>query len=90
MQRLSRGAVPRYYCLALVRDPHGRGLYCGLFKRVARRGERPLPDLLSIVLHPTGLREMLGEFLISPTEHCSVLRHDKARGSRSALIDREN
>ena len=65
--RLTRHPVPDYRCLALVGDAYGCDLVVGradVSHGFSRYRKLSLPYLVSVVLYPSGLRKILGEFLL--------------------------
>jgi hypothetical protein len=47
-------------------------------------------DLLGVVLHPAGLREVLREFALTATHHAAVGRDDERARTGGALIESED
>src|SRR5262249_49834038 len=83
IDRLSRVTVPHYGRLTLVRHADRRkirGAQSALVERFADHFLRPPPDLLRIVLHPTGLRIDLLVLALGARHHpARALKHDEAR-----------
>ena len=69
MQRLTGTLVPGDHGFALVGDPDCRNPACptGRFDNLPRTSEGLVPDLGSVVLDPTRLGVILGQFLLGDT-----------------------
>jgi len=51
---------------------------------------RHIPDLLCVVLDPTGLRKVLSELAIGAADQLRLLVEHQTGRSRGALVDRED
>jgi hypothetical protein len=74
-ERLQRAPIPHHERLALVGDPDR----ADIARHSARGGERLTravlhgrPDLVSVVLDPAGLREMLRDLLVALADYIAV------------------
>ena len=90
MQRRTARAVPRNHGLALVGDPYPRRRLTALIERLAGDLERDAPDLLRIMLHHAGRREVLRELSVGPRQYPPIGGDHQRRGARGSLIQREN
>src|SRR5581483_6146140 len=93
VDRLAGRAVPDDGRFALVGDPDGRDV-AGRQLRARQRFDRDAdlrgPDLLRVVLDPSGLRKDLREFFLRDrTNGAVVIEHDGPRAGRS-LVEREH
>ena len=82
--------IPQHDGLALIGDAD-RG--DGLIERGRELGERAenrLPDLFSVVLDPTRLREVLGEFPIGETERRAGLVDGERAHTGGAGVDADH
>src|SRR5690606_35110255 len=84
-------AVPEQRGLALVGDANGRDFFADhprLAHRLTHRAAHALPDLLGVVLDPTGFGEVLGELTVGPPQGGPVQIHHQRGGAGGALVDR--
>src|SRR6058998_3432901 len=90
---LARSPVPQQRRLALVRDPdrlHVAGANTCVDERLLRRRDDALPDVLGIVLHPTGPRVVLAHRAKAAPARPELAVDDEARRATGALVDRKN
>ena len=83
-----RGPVPEHRRLALVGESDGGHGLPG--QRLAAGGQRRLPDLLRLVLHPARPREVLRELLVAAGDHAAALVDDQSRHTGRAGVDRKD
>src|SRR5262249_54127009 len=86
-------AIPQPGRLALVRDadagevvPAGAGTPAG----GPQHTQRDAPDLLGIVLHPAGSREVLRELTVCPAADTAATVEHQHRRPGGALVDRDD
>ena len=92
VERLAGVFVPEEGGLALVGDAEGGDVGGGdarFFNGLAGGLEDGLPDLGGVVLDPTGLGEVLGEFLLRDGEGAAAVVVDDGAGAGGALIESE-
>src|SRR5581483_2450564 len=93
MNGLAGGAIPHQRRLALVGDADRGDVLCRearLLQRLAADRNRRIPDVLRVVLHPTGSRKMLRKLgLRDGCDRKVGAKHHRAR-RRGALIDGEH
>ena len=81
--------IPYNRRLSLIRDPNSRDI-AGIRPDLAHGfyGHRHLgrPDLVRIVLHPTGMRIILGEFFLRKAADISLFVKEDAAGTCGTLI----
>ena len=90
--RLTTSLVPDERRLALVRDPDRvelPGPDARVAQRSRRRVEHRLPDLVGIVLHEPGRREVLAELPVAASERLQRVIQDEAGGAGRPLVDRK-
>jgi hypothetical protein len=93
VERLSRPRVPRDDGLALVRDPDPgeiRSRNPGVVERLPRHAAGDRPDLLRVVLHPAGPREVLIELAVRAADRPPALVEHDAGRARGPLVDGED
>jgi hypothetical protein len=83
-------ALPHAHRLALIRDAQGCRHDARLPDRLSRGLDRDAEDLVGVVLHLAGGREMLRELAIAPAEQPPVGCDDERGRAGRALIDRED
>ena len=93
VDRTERVALVDERRLALVRDPDAghrvrRGV--GGLERLRACGERRLPDLVSIVLDPAGMREVLRELAVAAPDDAPVTVDDEPSDTGGPGVDRED
>src|SRR5579862_3409051 len=93
VDRLTRGAIPHQGRFALIGDTDGgnggRG-QAGLGQSFAAHRQGRVPNLLGVVLDPTGMRITLGQLALGSGEDFGrAVEQDGARRGR-ALVDRQN
>jgi hypothetical protein len=92
VDRHAAGAPPHHRGLALVGDADGRDVgrpQPGRGQRLARHGELRRPDLLGVVLHPAGLRKVLGELALRQRGDAAVAVEDDGARAGGALVEGE-
>ena len=92
MDRRAGCAIPHDRGLPLVRDPDRRelgGPDAGAGERALGRDDSARPELLGVVLHPTGRGKVLRQLDIAATTHLQHLVDDETRRPGRPLIDRE-
>ena len=90
--RLTASLVPDERRLALVRDPDRvelTGPHARVVQRRRRRVDHRLPDLVGVVLHEPGRREVLAELLVAASERLQRVVQDEAGGAGRPLVDRK-
>ena len=93
MNRFTRRAIPDECRLALVRDAHRTDLVLrepGLAESLDRDGRLRTPDLVCVVLDPTGLRVVLLEFLLCDGQYRARAIEKNGARTGGALIEGEN
>ena len=89
MDRAPGRAVPQQGGLALVGDADGRDLvrlHPGPAQRLARRGQGGAPQVVGVVLHPAGPREVLGHLRRRLRQGPQVRPVQDGAGRRGALV----
>src|SRR6185369_16379981 len=76
-QWLSGIAMPENDRFALIGDADDVRSNCAFRDCIARRLQRAIENLLSVVLHPTRLRIMLGDLVITSSDDASIGRDDE-------------
>ena len=82
--------LPQQRGLALVGDAdaaHRVGTHPRVVERVAAGIHGRAPDLVGVVLDPSGLREVLGELVVAAADDRGVLVDDEATYPGGALVD---
>jgi len=85
--------VPHHGGLALVGDADRRDVArrnARLRDRVAAGREHGAPNIFRIVLDPSGLRKVLGEFLLNDGRDGTIRAEHNGAGGRCALVDGED
>ena len=86
-----RRPVPEHGGLALVGEADGGDAAAVVAaQRLAARGQRRLPDLLRLVLHPAGPGEVLRELLVPAGHHAAGLVDHQRGDAGRAGIDRDD
>jgi hypothetical protein len=80
-------------CLSLVRDAHGGdsvAVFEGAAGHLAQGGDRQVGDLASVVLDPTGVGEMLGEFARGDVKNPGAWVKREGPDARRASVEGED
>jgi len=90
VQRLAGSALPHAHRFALIRDAECHRHNLRLIDRLARGFQDDPEDLVGVVLHLTGVREILGDLTVPAPKHSAIGGDDQRRRAGGARINRQD